>query len=274
MRARNLKPGFFINEFLLECEPLARLLFAGLWCMADRDGRLEDRPKKIKTAILPGDECDTEALLQQLADKNLIIRYVIDGVRFIAIPKFTAHQRPHVHEAQSVIPAPTMVGASTDQGRCEHALNPSSLNPSSLNPESLCHGNHGEEQTQPKPVSEEVKAENVTATTIGYHPDKLPTVKRILAVFGSSVGKANGVHSGTNAVLGLLLDGHSEDVLIRSCENAGKFFKCRDPTMRPGAARFFGEGAWLDFRDGVPEIPQTGKPKSAAAKLREKAGMQ
>ena len=46
-RARNIKPGFFANENLAECDPLARLLFAGLWCLADREGRLEDRPKRI-----------------------------------------------------------------------------------------------------------------------------------------------------------------------------------------------------------------------------------
>ena len=38
MRARNLKPGFFKNETLAEIEPLGRLLFQGLWCMADREG--------------------------------------------------------------------------------------------------------------------------------------------------------------------------------------------------------------------------------------------
>jgi len=46
-RSRNIKPGFFRNEMLAECSPLARLLFAGLWCLADRFGRLEDRPKRI-----------------------------------------------------------------------------------------------------------------------------------------------------------------------------------------------------------------------------------
>ena len=47
-RARNVKPGFFKNELLAECEPLARILFEGLWCEADREGRLEDRPRRLK----------------------------------------------------------------------------------------------------------------------------------------------------------------------------------------------------------------------------------
>ena len=53
MRARNLKPGFFKNECLLSLSPLHRLLFAGLWCMADRNGILEDRPAKIKIEVKP-----------------------------------------------------------------------------------------------------------------------------------------------------------------------------------------------------------------------------
>ena len=51
MRARNLKPGFFQNEYLADLPPLARILFCGLWCSADRNGRLEYRPKKIKAEI-------------------------------------------------------------------------------------------------------------------------------------------------------------------------------------------------------------------------------
>jgi hypothetical protein len=59
-RARNIKPGFFANDVLAEIDPLGRLLFAGLWTIADREGRLEDRIKKIKAQILPYDDCDCD----------------------------------------------------------------------------------------------------------------------------------------------------------------------------------------------------------------------
>ena len=58
MRARNLKPGFFQNEYLADLPMAARLLFQGLWCSADRNGRLEYQPKKLKAEILPYDEVD------------------------------------------------------------------------------------------------------------------------------------------------------------------------------------------------------------------------
>lgn len=137
-----MKPGFFQNEQLAELPIPARLLFAGLWCMADREGRLEDRPLRIKMHIFPADMLDVEPLLAGLAENGLIVRYEADGKRCIWIPEFLKHQRPHVKEAASTLPmfhvspkTPTKVGASTDLGECQPALNPSSLNPDSpLNP--------------------------------------------------------------------------------------------------------------------------------------------
>ena len=52
-RARNIKPAFFKNETLVELPVETRLLFIGLWTLADREGRLEDRPKRIKMEIYP-----------------------------------------------------------------------------------------------------------------------------------------------------------------------------------------------------------------------------
>ena len=105
-RARNIKPSFFLNEDLAEIDPLGRLLFIGLWCMADRAGRLEDRPRRIKIELLPCDECDVDVLLQSLHDRGLIIRYEIGGQRFIQVTNFAKHQSPHHQERASRLPAP------------------------------------------------------------------------------------------------------------------------------------------------------------------------
>lgn len=67
MRSRNLKPGFFRNELLAEIKPIGRILFQGLWCLADREGRLEDRPKRIKMDVLPYDtNVDVDSLITEL----------------------------------------------------------------------------------------------------------------------------------------------------------------------------------------------------------------
>ena len=103
---RTIKPGFFTNEELTELEPLARLLFAGLWCWADREGRLEDRPRRLRIEILPYDDCDADALLDQLAGRGLIVRYAADRTRYIQVVNFVKHQNPHYKEVASTIPPP------------------------------------------------------------------------------------------------------------------------------------------------------------------------
>jgi hypothetical protein len=133
-RSRNIKPGFFTNEVLGELPPLARILFAGMWCHADREGRLEDRMKRLKPQVLPYDECDIDALAQCLHDAGMVQRYVVDGKGYIQVLQFAKHQNPHVKEQASTIPAPCMPGANTSVA----GLIPDSLNliPSSLIPDS------------------------------------------------------------------------------------------------------------------------------------------
>ncbi len=108
-RARNIKPGFFDNEILGELPALTRLLFIGLWCLADREGRLQDRPKRIKKELLGYDDVtadDVDTMLQQLHDNEFIQRYEIAGERYIQVTNFLKHQNPHCKEQASVIPAP------------------------------------------------------------------------------------------------------------------------------------------------------------------------
>ena len=50
-RIRSLKPEFFKDEDLALLPFEARILYSGLWCYADREGRLEDRPKYLKADI-------------------------------------------------------------------------------------------------------------------------------------------------------------------------------------------------------------------------------
>ena len=45
-------------------------------------------------------------MLEELAATGFIHRYVAAGVKYIQIPKFLVHQRPHIREAESVIPPP------------------------------------------------------------------------------------------------------------------------------------------------------------------------
>lgn len=146
-RARNIKPGFFKNEDLAECSPYARLCFAGLWMLADREGRLEDRPKRIKGELFPFEAVEVEPLLLELEKFGFITRYDAGGLRAIQISKFLEHQTPHYSEKQSVINGPNTQESIVDEEPQNTGINqepttrspglqpPSSLNPDSLNPE-------------------------------------------------------------------------------------------------------------------------------------------
>jgi hypothetical protein len=133
MRARSLKPGMYKNEQLADCSYAARHLFPGLWCMADREGRLEDRPKRIQAELFPYDhEADIEALLQELESKRepdgtpaFILRYQVGSGRYIQVVHFTRHQCPHMREPQSRIPAPGQHCAGPVPVSGEHRAGPS-----------------------------------------------------------------------------------------------------------------------------------------------------
>ncbi|MEW6186189.1 MAG: hypothetical protein AB1585_10675 [Thermodesulfobacteriota bacterium] len=123
MRARNIKPGFFENESLADLGPYAQILFEGLWCLADREGKLEDRPRRIQSKVFPFYDPDPgiEELLEYLEKAGFIDRYTVDEIKVIKIIKFLKHQRPHKTEKNSELPEKSTLnnGESTlDNGEC------------------------------------------------------------------------------------------------------------------------------------------------------------
>lgn len=121
MRSRNIKPGFFKNELLGTEDPLLSILFIGLWCLADRDGILEDRPSRIKAEIFPYREnLDINGYLTVMQRLGFIQRYTSDDsplsngeltVRqpLIKINNFTKHQNPHHTEKKGEYPQPKAI---------------------------------------------------------------------------------------------------------------------------------------------------------------------
>jgi len=105
-RLRTLKPGFFANEALASLPHAARLLFAGLWTIADREGRLLDRVPYIRGQVFPYENLPVDRLLAALEEAGFIVRYAAGGQRLIAIPTWRRHQHPHPKEAPSELPPP------------------------------------------------------------------------------------------------------------------------------------------------------------------------
>lgn len=214
-RARNIKPGFFKNEELAECSPWARLCFAGLWTLADRDGRLEDRPKRIKGELFAFDSVEVEPLLDELAGRGFIQRYQVAGRSLIVIPTFLKHQNPHHREKPSELPPPP------SPGQCDGAIDqkpeafssmdrkpeaqPSLqagqavLNPSSLNPESLF--------SESMPTGADAPAATVTEGQIWQAGIDL-------------LGKANMAEAQARTFLGKLTKDHGKQAVHEAVEAA------------------------------------------------------
>lgn len=113
-RARNIKPGFCTNEDLAECSFEARLCFALLPMLADREGRMEDRPKRIKGELFRFDSLDVDPLLVELERHGFILRYEVNGLGLIQILAFAKHQNPHHREPESTLPPPQSLRLDAD----------------------------------------------------------------------------------------------------------------------------------------------------------------
>lgn len=109
-RARNIKPSFFTNELLGTADIGVQLLFAGLWCLADRTGVLEDRPLRIQAEIFPyRSQLDVNGYLTVLERMGFVVRYEVDGVGYIKVLNFEKHQSPHHTERAKNFPQPPSI---------------------------------------------------------------------------------------------------------------------------------------------------------------------
>jgi hypothetical protein len=121
-RARNVKPGFFANEKLAELDAWGRLLFIGLWTLADRAGRIEYRPARIKAQLFPFDAVDVAAHVDALAMRGFVTLYDVQGVALLQVDAFEKHQNPHHREPQSTLPAPPKAKGNRPRARPRLAL--------------------------------------------------------------------------------------------------------------------------------------------------------
>lgn len=111
-RIRTIKPDFFVHEGLSDLSVAHRMLFVGLWTLADKKGRMLDRPRRIKIAVFPYDSdispVVVDEMLCELASHpdKFLVRYTVGDKHLIEIPGFLEHQRPHHKEPDSTLPAP------------------------------------------------------------------------------------------------------------------------------------------------------------------------
>jgi hypothetical protein len=103
-RIRTIKPEFFTSADICSLTPLSRLFYIALWCEADREGRLDWKPKTFKLRYFPGDNCDIAEMAKELLASGLVATYSVDGIEYAVIPTFLEHQVINNRESDSTRP--------------------------------------------------------------------------------------------------------------------------------------------------------------------------
>lgn len=116
MRIRTIKPSFWSSATIASVSRDARLVFIGLWNIADDEGRLLGGAKGLAGALFEHDE-DVDgkrmsAWLDELETRRLIERYSVKGVAHICIPGFGEHQKIDKRFPSRLPPPPDLVGES------------------------------------------------------------------------------------------------------------------------------------------------------------------
>jgi hypothetical protein len=137
MRAhiRSVKPEALSDEALWDLEqetglPIFRA-FVGLWTQADREGRFEWRHRPLKAAVLPYWDGDFSRVLDALASRGFVVKYVVDDREYGLVRSFKKHQLINNREAASILPPPPRASGkkpndSGDNGPGEPRVNDAS----------------------------------------------------------------------------------------------------------------------------------------------------
>lgn len=123
-RIRTIKPEFWQDERIGLMPMAARLLYIGLWTIADDYGRLRGNPLFIRAQLFPYDnDIDVVGELDLLECTGRITRYRADGEHFIWVRRFNDHQRIDKPQESRLPPPPerseNVPGTLQDDSRLE-----------------------------------------------------------------------------------------------------------------------------------------------------------
>ena len=110
-RIRSVKPEFWADEELaMAVSRDARLLYIGLWNLADEHARLRGDPRFVKGQLFAYDDDLSpkaiEALLDELAAAGKVQRYQSGSSTYLFLPNLAKHQRLEAAKVESRLPAP------------------------------------------------------------------------------------------------------------------------------------------------------------------------
>lgn len=155
-RMRSLKPEFWTDEELA-CQLTRdeRLLYLGMWNLADEHARLRGDPRYIKGQLFAYDDdltaADIERMLDKLASLGKVRRYSAGPGRYLFLPNLARHQRLEADKVPSRLPDPDESPPETDpsESRADLSARDSDEPASGANGLSLKHVAGGMEHVVP-----------------------------------------------------------------------------------------------------------------------------
>lgn len=111
MKIRSIRPEFFSDAKMAQLSAYARLLYIGLWCYVDDEGRGEYLPKKIEGDIFPHETIALDELWAELESLDRVRRYTVGDREYFHIPSSGDHQKPN-RKWESKLPPPPPDGGT------------------------------------------------------------------------------------------------------------------------------------------------------------------
>lgn len=84
-RIRTIKPEFWTAEQILDCSPITRLLFVGLWNFCDDGGNHPASLRTLKAEVFPADDFasdDIRRMVGELVENGLLVEYEAGGKQY------------------------------------------------------------------------------------------------------------------------------------------------------------------------------------------------
>jgi 5-methylcytosine-specific restriction endonuclease McrA len=120
-RIRSVHPGLFTDEAFVTISDAARVTFIGIWTECDDHGIFEWKPVRLKIRLRPCNGEAMDALLAELVEEKMILKFEEGGKVYGAVRQFCLWQRPKA--PQYIYPCPdeilSFVSAQQDTERRE-----------------------------------------------------------------------------------------------------------------------------------------------------------
>jgi hypothetical protein len=111
---RQVKPELWVHESFNAMTPLARFAAIGSWTCCDKFGRFESAWRSLKRLLLPYDEVDMPAIINEWVARGFVALYEVDGKQYGRWVNWSKHQYIGNKEMPSkfAYPAPNQVDSS------------------------------------------------------------------------------------------------------------------------------------------------------------------